>query len=141
MKKKLFLDYVDAMKRLPELRASLDGPSRPYDRAQAAEFVELTRSVPKLIALLPGVLPDRSDARNNAAISEMLTGLTLCLDKVRPLAVSVPFLCTIPNDFAQCNAAVQIQEQVREPLIPEPPRLRHIPAVAYESLLRAIEVA
>lgn len=76
------------MGRLPELQASLEEVDAVPDVAQAAELEELTRSVPKLIALLPEVLPDRSDARLNAAISEMITGLTQRLDKVRPLAVS-----------------------------------------------------
>ncbi len=81
------------MIRLPELQASLEEVNAVPDTAQATELEELTRSVPKLITLLPSVLPDRSDIRYNAAISEMIAGLTLRLDKVRPLAVSTS--CTI----------------------------------------------
>lgn len=87
----LFLDYADAMTRLPELQASIDEPNSTLDAVQAAELEELTRNVPKLIALLPDLLPDRSDIRYNAAISEMITSLTLRLDQVRPLAVGIVY--------------------------------------------------
>ncbi|CAL1699287.1 unnamed protein product [Somion occarium] len=117
---KLFLDYVHAMTRLPKLREHIIQIDAVPDASQATELEELSRSVPKLISLLPDVLPDHNNLRYKAALSEMITGLTLQLDQVRPLA---------------------IQSQLRAPLTTEATRLRHIHATAYERFLRTIQVA
>lgn len=85
----VFLDYVHAMTRMPELREYLDDVDAVPDPVYAAEVEELTRSVPKMITLLPDILRDRSDIRHNAALAEMISGLTLRLDQLRPLAVRV----------------------------------------------------
>ena len=77
------------MTRLPELREYLDDVDAVPDAAYAAEVEELTRSVPKMITMLPNILRDRSDIRHNAALAEMISGLTLRLDQLRPLAVSL----------------------------------------------------
>ena len=75
------------MTRMPELREYLD-ESDMADNAYTSEVDELTRSVPKMIGLLPSILRDRSDMRHNSALAEMIAGLTLRLDQLRPLAVS-----------------------------------------------------
>lgn len=76
------------MTRLPKLREQVVDSGAIPDASQATELEELTRSVPRLISLLPDVLPDHHNLRYKAAVSEMIAGLTLALDKVRPLAVS-----------------------------------------------------
>lgn len=116
---KVFLDYAHAMARMPELREYLDdADARPSDEL-GAEVEELTRSVPKMIALLPGVLRDRSDIRHSAALAEMIAGLTLRLDRLRPLALGT---------------------HLRTAMVGEATKLHHIRATAYEKFLRTIEV-
>ncbi|KAI0918514.1 hypothetical protein AcV5_002488 [Taiwanofungus camphoratus] len=84
---KLFLDYVHAMMRLSELYEHLEDEDMIPDAAQTAELEQLARSVPKLITMLPDVLHNRSDIRHNAALTEMIAGLTCRLDRVKPLAI------------------------------------------------------
>ena len=83
----VLLDYVHVMTRLPELREHLDTMVVP-DAADAAEIEELTRSVPKLIQQFPDVFNEASNIRHQAALAEMISGLTTRLDRLRPLAVS-----------------------------------------------------
>ncbi|KII87791.1 hypothetical protein PLICRDRAFT_699296 [Plicaturopsis crispa FD-325 SS-3] len=116
---KAFLDYVHIMNRLPELHAQLSEHDAVPDASQALELEELTRSIPKLIGILPDVLRDRADPRHNAALAEMIAGLMLRLDKVKPLALS--------------------QTQVRPTLVDEATRLRHIHSTAYERFMKTIE--
>lgn len=83
-----FLDYAHAMVRLPQLRARLEQADSDERDGLFAELEELTRSVPKLIGVLADTLRDRSDARHNAAVAEMIEGLSMRLDQLRPQAVS-----------------------------------------------------
>ena len=77
------------MTRLPKLRDRLDNMSEiTQSPIEAAEIDELTRSVPKLIMILPEVLHSRSDIRHKVALAEMISGLSQRLDQIRPLAVS-----------------------------------------------------
>jgi nuclear pore complex protein Nup98-Nup96 len=72
------------MTRLPEL--SQDARSS-QDEAQVAELEDLLRGVPKLIGLLPAIVRDPIDARQNVAVATMITGLTRQLDKAAPMAL------------------------------------------------------
>lgn len=83
----VLLDYVHIMTRIPELRERLDTLIVP-DATDAAEIEELTRNVPKLIQQLPDVLNEQFNIRHQAALAEMVSGLTARLDLLRPLAVS-----------------------------------------------------
>ena len=74
------MDYANATARLPDLKENLDGNVVP-DASEAHEFEELTRSVPKLIGILPDVLRDRGDARHNVALAGMVSDLTVALDQ------------------------------------------------------------
>lgn len=85
----VFLDYVHAMTRMPELRDYVNDIDAVPDAAYASEVEELSRTVPKMISMLPDILRDRSDIRHNAALAEMISGLTSRLDQLRPLAVSL----------------------------------------------------
>lgn len=77
------------MTRLPEIWDGLDNMTEMMtDPAHANEIDELTRSVPKLITLLPEILDSRSDIRHRAALAEMISGLSARVDQIRPLAVS-----------------------------------------------------
>lgn len=79
------MDYAHAVTRLQELYQRTEESGVSDD--EAVELEHLGRSVPKLIAMLPDVLRDRSDARHNAAVTEMTTQLTKHLDRVKPLAI------------------------------------------------------
>ncbi|THH00872.1 hypothetical protein EW026_g1746 [Hermanssonia centrifuga] len=116
---KAFLDYAHAMTRLPELRERLVGVNAVPDVTDTTELEELSRSVPKLIGILPDVLHDHSDIRHTAALAEMISGLTLRLDQLRPPAVG----------------------SLRSAPVPEATKLHHMRSVAYEKFLRTIEVA
>ncbi|KDQ58796.1 hypothetical protein JAAARDRAFT_34652 [Jaapia argillacea MUCL 33604] len=118
---KAFMDYVHVMNRLPELHAQMSDVDAIPDAAQALELEELTRLVPRLIAILPDVLRDRTDPRHNVAVAEMISGLMNRLDKVKPLALA--------------------QTKVQPTLVSEATRLRHIHSTAYQRFLNTIEVA
>ena len=90
------MDYTQAVTRLPQLRERLVQGDGALSVDESAELDQLARSVPKLISTLPDVLPDRSNFRHNAALTEMTNKLVHHLDRSRPLAVVRPlpsFLC------------------------------------------------
>ena len=60
---------------------------------EAAELDQLSRSVPRLISMLPDVLPDRANVRYNAALTEMTNKLVYHLDRTRPLAIVCGLFC------------------------------------------------
>ena len=88
------------MTRLPELKEHLEEDAIP-DAAEALELEDFGRSIPKLIGILPDVLRDRIDPRHNVALAEMIAGLTVCLDKVKPLAL-VRVILFISNMTTLC---------------------------------------
>lgn len=83
----IFLDYAHIISRLPELQAQISGTVAGPEAALAAELDELTRSIPKLIEILPDILRNRDDPRHNAALAEMISTLMTSLDRVKPLAL------------------------------------------------------
>jgi len=87
-----FMDYAHAMTRIPELRVLLSESTVP-DVVEEQELDNFTRSVPRLINILPDVLSNSSDPRHKVALAEMISGLTAVLDLVRPLALVRLFLC------------------------------------------------
>ena len=78
------------MIRLPELR-ELYRNDAVQDASHASELEEFSRTIPKLLTILPDVLSDCTDVRHKVAISEMLAGLTSRLDQLRPLSVRCLF--------------------------------------------------
>jgi nuclear pore complex protein Nup98-Nup96 len=114
------LDYAHVMTRLPELHEYLIEHDATPDSRVELELEELSQSIPKLITILPEALRDRSDIRRNVALVEIITGLILRLDKVKPLALSHP------------QAPSQASEATK---------LRHIHSTAYERFLKTIEVS
>lgn len=98
------------MIRLPELRDRLEDAEAPSDDSIALEVEELTRSVPKLIGVLTDALRDRTDVRHNAALTEMISGLTVRLDQLRPLAVSSSlFLYTVPPPLTNAQLSLDLK--------------------------------
>jgi hypothetical protein len=72
------------MTRLPELIQDLRASQ---NTSHVAELDELTRTVPKLIGLLPALVRDQGDVRQNVAVANMISGLTRQLDYALPLAL------------------------------------------------------
>ncbi|KAF8888568.1 nuclear protein 96-domain-containing protein [Infundibulicybe gibba] len=114
---KVLLDYAHIMKRLPILQEEHDRMAVP-DASHMLELEELTRSVPKLIGILPDVMRDRSNPKHNAALAEMMAGLVSNVDKVKPLALA------------------KIQPVLRE----ETTKLQHIRSMAVSRFAKSIEV-
>lgn len=75
------------MTRLPELQVHLDDTNAVLDATQTFELDDLTRSIPRLIDILPDMLRNRDDPRHNAALAEMIAELMFLLDKFKPLAL------------------------------------------------------
>ncbi|EIW55247.1 uncharacterized protein TRAVEDRAFT_130647 [Trametes versicolor FP-101664 SS1] len=118
---KVFLDYAQALTRLPQLRERLVQGDGALDADETSELDHFSRSVPKLVSILPDVLPDRSNIRHTAAAAEMTTRLVRHLDQIRPVALA--------------------QAQIRTPFFGEATRVRNIHSTMYERFLRTIEVA
>ncbi|KAI9069844.1 hypothetical protein FKP32DRAFT_1586561 [Trametes sanguinea] len=118
---KVFLDYAHALTRLPQLRDSLVENNGALNADDAAELDQLSRSVPKLISILPDVLPDRTDVRHTAAAAEMTAQLVRHLDQIRPLAIA--------------------QAQIRTQYFADSNRVRNIHSTMYERFIRTIEVS
>lgn len=85
----MFLDYVHALVRLPELRDDLVRLGATSDTAAdtLVELERLSRSVSRLIGMVPDVLRNRGDVRHTAALEVMMAELTLQLDRTKPLAM------------------------------------------------------
>ncbi|KAF5379022.1 hypothetical protein D9615_006077 [Tricholomella constricta] len=109
---KVFLDYVQIMKRLPVL-AEQQSPDVVPDAVDNTAIDDLTKSVPRLIGLLPDVLRDSSDPRHGAALSEMVSGMVGVVNKLRPLVLS----------------------QIQPTMMSESTRLEHIQSAAYARFL------
>lgn len=87
------MDYAHAMTRIPELHASLTESAVP-DAVEEQELDNFTRTVPRLINILPDVLSNPSDPRHKVALAEMISGLTAVLDIVKPLALVRRTFCS-----------------------------------------------
>ncbi|KAI0822929.1 nuclear protein 96-domain-containing protein [Trametes gibbosa] len=118
---KVFLDYAQALARLPQLRERFVQGDGVLSAEESSELEQFSRSVPKLVSILPEVLPDRSNIRHTAAVAEMTTQLVRHLDQIRPLAIA--------------------QAQIRTPFFGDATRVRNIHSTMYERFLRTIEVA
>ncbi|KAI0350876.1 hypothetical protein OH77DRAFT_1498850 [Trametes cingulata] len=118
---KAFLDYAHAVTRLPQLRERIVQSDGALDADETAELDQFSRSVSKLVSILPDILPDRSNVRHTAAIAEMTSQLVRHLDQIRPLAIA--------------------QAQIRSPFFGGAARVRNIHSTMYERFLRTVEVA
>ena len=132
----LFLDYADATERIPQLAAASQEEAI-LDATDAAELEQLKTLVPQLIRLLPDALRDRSEARQNAALSEMLSGLLLRFDSINTNP-GVCFYLVLSFESYSANHMVQAQLQVDSGLVDEATRLRHIHSTAYDRFIRSV---
>ena len=138
------MDYANATERLPDLKENLDENAVP-DASEAHELEELTRSVPKLIGILPDVLRDRGDARHNVALAGMVSELTVALDEVNSQAL----VSRVSEQ--KCNRGLGAEDiflftlqppsQLRAGVAVEGTRLKHIRASAMDRFLASIEVS
>lgn len=140
------MDYTHAVARLPQLRERLVQGDGVLSADESAELDQLARSVPKLISILPDVLPDRSNFRHNAALTEMTSKLVHHLDRCRPLAVvrllSPPSCAVVTNSLMHCGmSCAQAQGQIRTPFFTDAARVRNIHSTMYEKFLRTVEVS
>lgn len=88
-RRQAYLDYVHAITRLDELQTRVtEVPDAVLDATDASELEDLGRTVPRLISLLPDVLRERADPRHKAALTQMISGLVLRLDRVQPMAMA-----------------------------------------------------
>jgi len=136
---------VNATVRLPDLKEHLDGDAVP-DASEAQELEELTRSVPKLIGIIPDVLRDRGDARHNVALVGMVSDLTAALDQVNS---QVLVSRVLKNHHQETDTersyfilfTLQPPSQLRTGIAVEGTRLKHIRASAMDKFLATIEVS
>ncbi|KAF9051437.1 nuclear protein 96-domain-containing protein [Panaeolus papilionaceus] len=91
---KIYLDYVNIMTRLPklldEVAAEQEDRETVLDATQADEIEDLSKRIPKILALLPDILHrDRAvDDRHVAALEEMSKDLLKLLERSKPLLLS-----------------------------------------------------
>ena len=135
------MDYAHALTRLPQLRELLVQGDGTLPADEAAELDQFSRSVPKLVSMLPEVLPDRSNVRHNAAVAEMTSKLVHHLDRTRPLAIVRIVARHNVHLFADETACLQAQAQIRSPFFGDAMRMRNIHSTMYEKFLRTVEVA
>jgi len=136
---------VNATVRLPDLKEHLDEDAVP-DASEAQELEELTRSVPKLIGIIPDVLRDRGDARHNVALAGMVSDLTAALDQVN----SQVLVSRVWKKHHQgtdtersyfISFTLQPPSQLRTGIAVEGTRLKHIRVSAMDKFLATIEVS
>ncbi|EIW78425.1 hypothetical protein CONPUDRAFT_156410 [Coniophora puteana RWD-64-598 SS2] len=83
---KALLDYANALVRIPELHAAMTERAVP-DTLQEQELDQFSRSIPRLIGVLPAIFPSTANIQHRVAVSEMASRLTTALDSIRPLAL------------------------------------------------------
>ncbi|KAF8962583.1 nuclear protein 96-domain-containing protein [Flammula alnicola] len=91
---KVLLDYVETMTKLPKLLDDVlaeneEGEAVP-DSVQAEEIDNLSKRVPRIIALLPDILhrSRANDPRHVAALEEMTKDLLKLVERAQPLLLS-----------------------------------------------------
>lgn len=89
----LFIDYVQIISRVPELREKQSTEGAVPDAAEASELEILSARIPKLIGILPDVLHDKPGTGETckAALSHMLSKLLECVDPSVPVGYLSPF--------------------------------------------------
>ncbi|KAF7289507.1 SNF2 family helicase [Mycena chlorophos] len=85
---KALLDYATVATRLPVLDEEMEHIQSAAElMAKEEERDELTRTAAKLIGILPEVLDDRTDLRQNAALATMISTLVALVDRVLPVGM------------------------------------------------------
>jgi len=140
----IFLDYARIMTRLPRLLdavAADDDEDALPDASQADEIEDLSKTVPKIIAILPDIL-HRSrvmDARHPAALEEMTKDLLKLVERAKPM-----LLVRISLLFNQTQAHVEISktqiQQSRISVLDGASRINLVKGIGYARFLQSIEV-
>jgi len=140
----VFLDYARVMTRLPRLldAAAADNEEDTLPGASRAEEIEdLSKTVPKIIAILPDVL-HRSrvmDARHPAALEEMTKDLLKLVERAKPM-----LLVRISLLFNQTPAHMEITktqiQQSRLSVLDGASRINLVKGIGYARFLQSIEV-
>ncbi|KAK8869988.1 hypothetical protein IAR55_000558 [Kwoniella newhampshirensis] len=72
---KLFLDWADLVQDTARLLASVLNAGSHPDPREAATLTDRARNLPKVLALLPGLFPNKQDVQQVASLSDMLSPL------------------------------------------------------------------
>jgi nuclear pore complex protein Nup98-Nup96 len=128
------------MTRVPELIQDLRALR---DASQVAELEELTRSIPKLIGILPALVRDQADVGQTVAVATMISGLTRQLDNALPLALvswKHFFTSRHDHDFGLfTDARPQSPNQLRGLPVDETTKLHHARSIVYSQFLKTLE--
>lgn len=131
------------MTRVPELMQDL---RTSREASQVTELEELTRSIPKLIGILPALVRDQVDVGQTVAVATMISGLTRQLDNALPLALVSwkHFFYFSPNvkrhHFAfLTDARPQSPNQLRGLPVDETTKLHHARSIVYSQFLKTLE--
>ena len=86
----IFFDYANIMTRLPRLLDSITADNEEDavpDASQAEEVEELSKRIPRIIAILPDVLHRSrvTDAKHPAALEEMTKDLLRLVERANPM--------------------------------------------------------
>ena len=122
------------MTRVPELMQDLR-VSR--DASQVTELEELTRSIPKLIGILPALVRDQAGVGQTVAVATMISGLTRQLDNALPLAL-VSRKHFLYFSFLT-DAGPQSPSQLRGLPVDETTKLHHARSIVYSQFLKTLE--
>ncbi|ORY25742.1 nuclear protein 96-domain-containing protein [Naematelia encephala] len=71
----LLVDYVNLVTRVPDLLTSVLRAGSVPDPIERASLVNLAKSLPRVIQLLPALFPDKDDVQQVASLSDMLSEL------------------------------------------------------------------
>jgi nuclear pore complex protein Nup98-Nup96 len=132
------------MTRLPELIQDLRAAASQEDdgsQAQVVELEELTRTIPKLIGLLPAMVRDQADVRQNVAVATMISGLTRQLDNALPLALVswALYRARVSSSLPFADAPPQSPKQLRGLPVDETTKLHHARSIVYSQFLKTLE--
>lgn len=83
----LYLDYATCVMQIPKLTNAMEGAAP--DAVDRIQLDKLRRTVPQLIQLLPLLLPDRSNWRQNVCLATMLAALMKLLDPLDTVSTLV----------------------------------------------------
>ena len=99
----MFLDYVDTMMKLPKLLDDVatendganDGVETVHNATRTQEIDTLSKQIPRLISLLPGILHRNraTDPRHVAALEEMTKDLLKLVERAQPLLLVSTLQC------------------------------------------------
>ncbi|KAG8949710.1 hypothetical protein FRC03_000268 [Tulasnella sp. 419] len=85
---KLYLDYVECVRSIPELERSVFDTRSVSDAAERQQLHRLARVVPALLASLPSLFQHSTDLKAKVALGEMLSTLLKLVNPLRNYGLS-----------------------------------------------------